>query len=57
MLFLGWKFFATLKQKLGPHQADAVDVGWIETFEFGEASDIDHDPNQFTGGCKRRAIE
>jgi len=31
---LGWKFFATLKQKLGPHQADAVDVGRIEAFEL-----------------------
>ena len=47
----------TLKQKLGPHQADPVDMGRIEAFELGEAGDIDHDPNQFTSGCKRRPIE
>src|SRR6266851_7865950 len=57
LLFLGRKLFAPLKQKLGPHQADAVDVGGIEVFELGEAGDIDHDPDKFTAGCKRRPIE
>ena len=29
----------------------------IEAFELGEAGDIDHDPNQFTGGGTRGTVE
>src|ERR1700676_4288067 len=57
LLFLGWKFFTPLKQKLGPHQADTVGPRRIDIPELGEAGDIDHDPNRFTGGCKRGAAE
>ena len=43
LLLLGRQPGARLKQKLGPHQPDAIDVGGIETLEFGEPRDVDHE--------------
>ena len=57
MLFLGRQLFATLEQKLGPHQADAVDIGRIKHLKFGETRDIDHHLNRLAGGRQRRAME
>ncbi|HTE97581.1 MAG TPA: hypothetical protein VK621_02935, partial [Bradyrhizobium sp.] len=46
-----------MKQKLGPHQADPVDISGVESAKFGEAGDIDHDSNQFTRRRARRTGE
>src|ERR1700735_2742291 len=48
---------AALKQKLGPHKADPVDIGRIKRLKFGEACDIDHHLNLFAGGGQHGATE
>ena len=57
LIFLGRQLFALLKQKLGPHQADAVSLRRIHIPEFGEPGHIDHQSDRLAARRCHRAAE